>query len=94
MLLAMTDDQTTPSAAGGQSSQTSTTVGERLDSPGNPDAPDSADSPELSEPRQFPVPPPPGPYVAGPHDITAPHASVPGEPSTLPQPPVAGGEQP
>ena len=93
MLLRMTDDQTTPSTAGGQSSQTSTTVGERLDSPETPDAPDAPDTPEFSEPRPFPAPPPPGPYVAGPHDITAPHASMPGEPSTLPQPPVAGGEQ-
>jgi putative serine protease PepD len=94
MLFPMTDDQTTPSAAGGQSSQTSTTVGERLDSPETPDTPDTPDTPEFSGPRQFPVPPPPGPYVAGPYDVTAPHASVPGEPSTLPQPPVAGGQQP
>ena len=94
MLLRMTDDQTTPSTAGGQSSQTSTTVGERLDSPETPDAPDAPVGPEFSEPRQFPVPPPPGPYVAGPHDITAPQASVPpGEP-TPPQGPVAGSEQP
>jgi putative serine protease PepD len=94
MLFLMTDDQTTPSAAGGQSSQTSTTVGERLDSPDTPESPDSPDSPQFSEPPQFPAPPPPRPYVAGPHDVTAPHASVPGESSTAPQAPVAGGEQP
>jgi putative serine protease PepD len=93
MLFRMTDDQTTPSAAGGQSSQTSTTVGERLDSPDTPESPESPESRQLSEPPQFPVPPPPGPYVAGPHDVTAPHASVPGESSTVPQAP-AGGEQP
>jgi putative serine protease PepD len=77
MLIPMTDDQTTPEAAGGQSTPTSTTVGEP-----------SAPSPE-SPP--FPVPPPPGPYVASTDEITPPQASAPGEPSTMPYGPAPGG---
>jgi putative serine protease PepD len=77
MLIPMTDDQTTPEAAGGQSTPTSTTVGET-----------SAPSPE-SPP--FPVPPPPGPYVAGPDEVTLPQASAPGEPSPVPYGPAPGG---
>jgi putative serine protease PepD len=77
MLIAMTDDQTTPEAAGGQSTPTSTTVGEP-----------SAPSPE-SPP--FPVPPPPGPYVASTDEVTLPQASAPGEQSTVPHGPAPGG---
>jgi putative serine protease PepD len=81
MLSAMTDDQTSPTPAGGQSTPTSTTVGE-------PPAPGS------SQPPGFTVPPPPEPFVASRDEVTAPHASVPGEPSTLPNAPVPGGEHP
>jgi putative serine protease PepD len=77
MLIPMTDDQTTPEAAGGQSTPTSTTVGEP-----------SAPSPE-SPP--FPVPPPPGPYVASTDEVTLPQASAPGEQSTVPHAPAPGG---
>jgi putative serine protease PepD len=77
MLIPMTDDQTTPEAAGGQSTPTSTTVGET-----------SAPSPE-SPP--FPVPPPPGPYVASPDEVTLSQASAPGEPSPVPYGPAPGG---
>jgi putative serine protease PepD len=77
MLIPMTDDQTTPGAAGGQSTPTSTTVGE-------PSAPSPA-SP------QFPVPPPPGPYVASPDEVTLPQAAAPGYPSTVPHAPAPGG---
>jgi len=77
MLIPMTDDQTTPEAAGGQSTPTSTTVGEP-----------SAPSPE-SPP--FPVPPPPGPFVASTDEVTLPQASAPAEPSTVPPAPARGG---
>jgi putative serine protease PepD len=77
MLIPMTDDQSTPEAAGGQSTPTSTTVGEP-----------SAPSPE-SPP--FPVPPPPGPYVASTDEVTLPQASAPGGPSTMPYGPARGG---
>jgi putative serine protease PepD len=92
----MTDDQTTPSAAGGQSTPTSTTVGEPPDAGPLPESSEPEGSREPLDPRQspeppqFPVPPPPGPYVASSHDITAPQASMPGEPSTLLPPPVPG----
>jgi putative serine protease PepD len=76
MLIRMTDDQTTPVAAGGESTPTPTTVGET-----------PAPSPE---PPQFPVLPPPGPYVASPDEITVPQASTPDEPSTLPHGPAPG----
>jgi putative serine protease PepD len=77
MLIAMTDDQTTPAAAGGRSTPTSTTVGET-----------PAPSPETPP---FPVPPPPRPYVASPDEITLPQASAPDEPSTVPPGPAPGG---
>jgi putative serine protease PepD len=77
MLIPMTDDQTTPTAAGGQSTPTSTTIGET-----------TAPSPE---PPPLPVPPPPRPYVAGPDEITLPQAAATDEPPTLPHDPAPGG---
>jgi putative serine protease PepD len=76
MLIPMTDDQTTPEAAGGQSTPTSTTVG---NSPASPESP------------PFPVPPPPGPYVASTDEITLPQGSAPGEPPTVPYASASGG---
>jgi putative serine protease PepD len=97
----MTDDQTSPTAAGGQSSApTSTTVGEPREAAPFPESSDAAevrepvDPPESPEPPLLPVPPPPGPYVTSSHDVTAPQASAPDERSTLPHPTVPAGEHP
>jgi putative serine protease PepD len=77
----MSDEQTSPAAAGGQPTSTSTTVDE---------PPEAA---PLSESPQFPVPPPPGPSVASSDDITTPQAPVPGEQSH-PSDPFAPSDTP
>jgi putative serine protease PepD len=98
----MSDDQTTPTAAGGQSAPTSTPVGDHPTAAPLPESSDESselaesheplDSREAPESPPFPAPAPPGAYVASSDVVTAPQSSEPGEPPTLPQSAVPGPE--